>query len=268
MDLARSTGTITPGTWHHAAMRRGVVLAITFAAAQAAAHIAPSVDDNNRYLKLTPAADRVRISYTVLFGEVPGAQTRKTIDANRDGTISDDEAAAFGTKIAGEVAPALELTVDGKLQAVTWATVAVGMGSPQVAAGAFSVDLVAWACLPAARGKHRLVLRDRFRIPRPGETEAKVEDSPGVTIHHARVGTAHDPSHDYRFAGPGGPLADDGLDLEFTASDKAPLTADGTCSQRVASERPPTRMIVTLAAGIGFVLAVIIVIVKRRRRRT
>jgi hypothetical protein len=249
-------------------MRRGVVLvlAVTFAAPPASAHIAPSVDDNNRYIKLTPAADRVRIAYTVLFGEVPGAQTRKTIDANHDGTISDDEASAFGTKVAGEVAPALELTVDGKVQPVTWATVAVGMGSADTAAGAFSVDLVAWGCLPFARGKHRIVFRDRFRIPRPGETEAKVEDSPHVTIHHARIGTLNDPTHDYRFAGPGGPLADDGLDLEFTAGDKAPLTADGTCASTAASQRPPVRMIVTLAAGIGFVLAVIAVILKRRRR--
>jgi len=249
-------------------MRRGVVLvlAITVAAGQAAAHIAPSVDDNNRYLKLTPAADRVRISYTVFFGEVPGAQTRRTIDTNRDGTISDDEASAFGTKIAGEVAPSLELTVDGKLQTVTWATVSVGMGSPRTDAGAFSIDLVAWACLPVARGRHTVLLRDRFRIPRPGETEAKVEDSPGVTIHRARVGTANDPTHDYRFAGPGGPLADDGLDLEFTASDKAPLTADGTCSASAASKRPPTRMILTLAVGIAFVLAVIAAVIARRKK--
>ncbi len=243
------------------------MLAVTFAATQARAHIAPSVDDNNRYLKLTPAADRVRISYTVLFGEVPGALNRKTIDANKDGTISDDEAAAFGTKVAGEVAPALEVTVDGKVQPVSWATVAVGMGSPQTAAGSFSVDLVAWACLPVARGKHRIVLRDRFRIPRPGETEAKVEDSPGVILHHARVGTFNDPTHDYRFVGAGGPLSEDGLDVEFTAGDKAPLTADGTCAGTAAGKRPPVRMIMTLAAGIGFALAVLAVLLKRRRRR-
>lgn len=250
-------------------MRRGVVLvlAITIAARQAGAHIAPSVDDNNRYIKLTPAADRVRISYTVLFGEVPGAQTRKTIDANRDGSISDDEASAFGTKIAGEVAPALEVTVDGKVQPVSWATVAVGMGSNQTAAGSFAIDLVAWACLPVARGKHQIVVRDRFRIPRPGETEAKVEDSPGVTIHHARIGTINDPTHDYRFVGPGGPLADDGLDVAFTASDKAPLSGDGTCAGKAASQRPPTRMIITLGVGVAFVLAVLIVMLKRRRRR-
>ncbi len=250
-------------------MRRGVVLvlAVTFSATQAAAHIAPSVDDNNRYLKLTPAADRVRISYTVFFGEVPGAQTRKTIDANRDGTISDDEASAFGTKVAGEVAPSLELTVDGKLQPVSWATVSVGMGSAKTEAGSFSVDLVAWACLPVARGRHTLLLRDRFRIPRPGETEAKVEDSPGVTIHHARVGTANDPTHDYKFVGPGGPLADDGLDLAFTASDKAPLTADGTCAAGAASKRPPTRMIIMLGMGVAFVLAVIAALAARRKKR-
>ena len=243
------------------------MLAITIAAYPASAHIAPSVDDNNRYVKLTPAADRVRLSYTVLFGEVPGAQTRKTIDTNHDGTISDDEASVFGTKIAGEVAPSLEVMVDGKVQPVIWATVAVGMGSNQTAAGSFSVDLVAWACLPVARGKHQIVVRDRFRIPRPGETEAKVEDSPGVTILHARVGTLDDPTHDYRFAGPGGPLADDGLDVEFTASDKAPLTADGTCTGKTSSGRPPARLIIMLALGIAFVLAVFVVVLVRRRGR-
>ncbi len=243
------------------------MLAVTIAGSPTSAHIAPSVDDNNRYLKLTPAADRVRISYTVMFGEVPGAQTRNTIDANHDGSISDDEASAFGTKIAGEVAPSLEVTVDGKVQPVTWATVAVGMGSSQTAAGSFSVDLVAWACLPVARGKHQIVVRDRFRIPRPGETEAKVEDSPGVTIHHARIGTLSDPTHDYRFAGPGGPLADDGLEVEFTASDKAPLTADGTCASKTLSDRPPARLIIMLALVIAFVLAVFAVVVVRRRGR-
>lgn len=250
-------------------MRRGVilVLAVTLAGTPALAHIAPSVDDNNRYIKVTPAADRVRIAYTVLFGEVPGAQSRKTIDANHDGKISDDEASAFGTKIAGEVAPALELTIDGKVQPITWATVAVGMGSAETAAGTFSVDLVAWGCLPFARGKHRIVLRDRFRIPRPGETEAKVEDSPGVTIHHARVGTLNDPTHDYRFAGPGGPLADDGLDVEFTAGDKTVLTADGTCAGTAKNERPPVRLIIMLAVGVAFVLASIAVVLMRRRRR-
>ena len=47
-------------------MRRApaLVLAITLVGLRgpAAAHVAPSVDDNNRYIKVTPAADRVRIA--------------------------------------------------------------------------------------------------------------------------------------------------------------------------------------------------------------
>jgi hypothetical protein len=153
-------------------MRRDllVVAAITLAGARVDAHVGPSVDDNNRYLKLTPGADRVRLAYTVFFGEVPGAQMRRSLDGNRDGQISDAEAKAYGDKLAAEVAPSLEITVDGITWRVTWSTVTVGMGTPSVTAGAFSVDLVGYLCLPSARGRHAVLLRDRFRVPRPGET--------------------------------------------------------------------------------------------------
>src|SRR6185436_9352806 len=103
------------------------------------AHVAPSVDDNNRYLKLTPMGDRVRLAYTVFFGEIPGAEARRSIDANRDGTISEAEAQAFGTKVAADVAGALDVTVDGAQQRVVWADVVVGMGTQRTAAGAFAV---------------------------------------------------------------------------------------------------------------------------------
>jgi hypothetical protein len=247
-----------------------LVLAITVAASTAVAHVAPSVDDNNRYLKVTPGADRVRLAYTVFFGEVPGAQMRRSLDANHDGTISDDEGQAFANKLAAEVADALDVTVDGKQHPIRWATVAAGMGTPQIAAGSFSIDLVAWVCLPSVRGAHVVQLRDRFRLTRPGETELKVEDSPGVTIQHARVGRADDPSYDYRFAGPGGPLMDDGLDLAFVASDKAPLTGDGSCAASdVPNPNPgrPTAYIIGAAAVLGFVLAAIVVLVQRRKHR-
>jgi len=252
-------------------MRRGpglLVLAVTLATATANAHVAPSVDDNNRYIKVTPAADRVRVAYTVFFGEVPGAQTRPSIDANHDGQISEAEGQAFGVKLAGEVGASLELTIDGTTQPVAWSTVAVGMGSPQVAAGSFSIDMIAWACLPSVRGKHTLLLRDRFRVPRPGETEIKVEDGPGITIGHTHIGAAADPGHDYRFAGPGGPLMDDGLDLAFTAGDAAPVTSDGTCTGAASGKRSvgkPLVMIITLA--LMAIIGGAVVVLKKRRAR-
>lgn len=245
------------------------MLAITVVAASRAparAHVAPSVDDNNRYVKLTPAADRVRVAYTVFFGEVPGAQTRPSIDANHDGAISEAEGQAFGVKLASEVGASLELTIDGALQPVTWTTVAVGMGSPQVAAGSFSVDMIAWACLPSVRGRHTVLLRDRFHVPHPGETEIKVEDSPGVTIEHARVGRVDDPTYDYRFAGPGGPLSDDGLDLAFLATDRAPLTGDGSCAAAAEAKRPvPRALVIGAAIALAAVLAGIVAWRQRKR---
>lgn len=250
-------------------MRRGpglLVLGVTFAAATAAAHVAPSVDDNNRYIKLTPAADRVRVAYTVFFGEVPGAQTRPSIDANHDGQISEEEGQGFGVKLAGEVSASLELTIDGTTQPVAWSTVAVGMGSSQVAAGAFSIDMIAWACLPSVRGTHTLLLRDRFRIPRPGETEVKIEDGPGISIQHTHVGAAADPSHDYRFAGPGGPLMDDGLDLAFSASDAAPITSDGTCTAAASGKRGVSKpLVIGIAIVLSALLAGVFVVVQKKR---
>ncbi len=237
------------------------VLALTLLSA----HVAPSVDDNNRYLKLTPLGDRVRIAYTVFFGEIPGAQERRGIDANRDGQISDAEANTFGQRLAGQVAANIELDIDGTRTPLTWQTVDVGMGTPDVAAGAFSVDLVAYPCLATARGRHRLVLRDHLRLTNPGETEVKVEDSPGVTIDHARIGAADDPSYDYKFVGAGGPISDDGLDLQYNAGPKAPVTADGTCK---AAAQPGTWKVPWLVGG-ALILAAgtaIFVLVRRRRR--
>ena len=236
------------------------VLALTLLSA----HVAPSVDDNNRYLKLTPLGDRVRIAYTVFFGEIPGAQERRGIDANHDGQISDAEANSFGQHLAGQVAANVELDVDGKRTPLTWQTVDVGMGTPDVAAGSFSVDLVAYPCLASVRGRHRIKLRDKMVLTNPGETEVKVEDSPGVSVDHARVGPADDPSYDYKFVGAGGPLADDGLDLQYNAGPKAPVTADGTC--KVATAGGGSKLPWLLGAGGLVVVAAAAAFVLVRRR--
>lgn len=214
-------------------MRRWLVLAITLGVAAASsmtrAHVAPSVDDNNRYLKLTPLGDRVRLAYVVFYGEVPGARLRPSLDTDGDGSISERESQAFGAKLGAEVAAALEVSIDGVQQRLAWTAISVGMSSTRVAAGSFSVDLVASLCLPAVRGRHKLRLLDRFRVPRPGETEVRIEDSPGVQIERAKLGASSSESGGFRFVGPGGPLSTDGLELAFTAGPKAPVLADGAC---------------------------------------
>lgn len=249
------------------ALTGGLALAFALAAVQARAHVAPAVGDNNRYLKLTPLGDRVRLAYTVFYGEIPGAGMRGAIDANHDGAIDDSESQAFGTRLAGDIARALDVAVDGKRQSVVWSQVVVGMGTPQTTAGAFSVDLVAWVCLTPPRGKHLVLLRDHYAIERPGETEVKVEDSPGVTIHSTRIGGASWEDNDYKLVGPSGALETEGLELDFTASDKAAVTADGVCEGPAPHRRLPALTIVGAAAVAGFLVAVGVLLVIRLRRR-
>lgn len=229
-----------------------LVVAIITLSVLARAHVSPSVDDNNRYVKLTPQADRIRVAYTVFFGEVPGAALRPTIDTNKDSTISDAEAQTHGNRVAADVLAALELAVDGRQHRITWKDVSVGMGSPTVHAGSFSIDMIAYVCLPVVGGRHEALLRDRFRVPKPGETEVRVEDSQGIEVELARIGGADALMNDFKFVGPGGPLSDDGLRVAFVVTDKAPRSGECTGATTVEADRVPW-----LALGIGGIAALL-----------
>jgi len=246
---------------------RLVVLAIVLglAAAPAAAHVAPAIGDNNRYLKLTALGDRLRLAYTVFYGEVPGAALRRTMDRDHDGAIDDGDTQVFGERVARDIAAALVIAVDGVPQPVAWSEVVVGLGTPSATAGAFSIDLVAWLCLATPRGKHAVLLRDAYRLDRPGETEVKVEDSPGVTITATRIGGAEDEAHDYKLVGPSGALETEGLDLRFAADARAAITSDAVCR---APTHPglPTGAIIGAAAAIALVLAGLVTLVARVTR--
>lgn len=246
---------------------RAITLALVACVAigGADAHVAPSVDDNNRYLKLTPSGDRVRLAYTVFFGENPGRAQRPALDTDRDGTIADREAQVFAGRLGAEVAASLAVTVDGAPAKVTWSVVSAGLGTPSVRGGAFSVDLVAYLCLPAARGRHAVRVHDRFRVPRPGETEVRVEDGPGITIERARLGALVRDGDAFKLVGPAAPLADDGLEVAFVAAASAPVGGDTICHAGARGGRGlPAAVVIGAGAVIGVALALLVV---RRRRR-
>jgi len=266
--------------WHHVVMRRAFAPVVTAVwavglaglawPAPAAAHVAPSVGDNNRYLKLTPLGDRVRLAYTIFYGEIPGGELRRTIDANHDGAIDDAESQAFGSRVARELAAALDVTVDGARQPIAWTQVVVGMGTAQTAGGTFSIDLVAAICVAPPRGAHAIELRDRFSLSRPGETEIRFEDSPGVTVDRSRVGDDTEPGFDYKIIGPTPVLADPGpaggIALAFTAGPRAAVAADLVCA-RPASPGAPIGVIVGAAAALAAVVAGAVTIAMRLRKR-
>ena len=258
--------------WHDSAMRRCapfLVLASVLVGftVRTEAHVAPGAGDNNRYLKLSVLADRLRFAYTIFYGEAPGAALRASLDGNHDGVIDDSETQPFGEQIARDVAAAVELTVDGVHEPITWSEVVVGMGSPSAKAGAFSVDLVASICLAAPRGKHLLRLRDAYPIDRPGETEVKLEDSRGVTIERSHIGDADDEHHDYNLVGPSGALERHGLEAEISMNELAIATPDATCPEsfRARERRLPLPVLIVLGLT-GLVIAGASLEARRRSR--
>lgn len=264
-----------------AALARRVALILAVMAAPARAHFAPSLDANNRYLKLTPLGDRVRLAYTVYMGEQPGAEARLRLDTDHDGTISDAEADVFGKDVAAQVAGALQITADGRKWPVVWKQRYVGLGTPSTRGGAFSVDLIAYVCLGQGT-KHHLQLFDHFQIPRPGETEVRVEESPGIRVTRSTLGPDGEQNMlDMKWLGGAGPAATDGIYLEFTADSGAVAMAVGddcpgdatptgdrgapaaATSPRKQQRRRPYVVVAGLAA---LVLVGAALIVARRRR--
>jgi hypothetical protein len=171
----------------------GLLLAVS-----ASAHFAPSPDVNNRAIKIAVLPDGVRVAYTVFFGERPGATERRRMDTDRNGSLDRDETAAFAERLRREIAESVTVVVDGKPRQ-EWSVSDVGLGSPAVAGGAFSVDLLLRAPLGETE-PHSLRLEDRLALPSPGDTHLRVEESPGVRLVSAGTGlqTAFDFAPDER----------------------------------------------------------------------
>jgi hypothetical protein len=258
---------MTPVRWITLAAL-GVIAA---AASPAAGHIQPSTHENNRYLKLTPFGDRLRLAYTIYFGDVPGAALRRQLDANRDGEVDAAEADELGRRIEAEVRHALTVTLDGTDVPIAWDEIEVGMGTPAVAAGTFAIDLIATMCV--GRGPHALVIRDDYPLPIAGETELRVEPALGVTVVHVAVGGSAVIGEDVRIRGTGGPLAEPGWEIKLDLGAAAKPGGAG-CGAAGSSGRTDGHgdtqrrwMLVAGAIGLGAVAIGAAIALRRARRR-
>lgn len=246
----------------------------------AGAHVAPSVNENNRYLRLTVLGDRIRLAYTVFIGEVPGEQARRRLDANHNGLIDEHEANAYGLELGEVLERGLQIEVDGAPSRLRWAEIHVGLGTPSAGAGAFSVDLIAWLCLAdTGRTEHALSLHDSFRIPLPGETEVLVEESPGVTVTRSAL-DEHTPTPKLKtvWRGNRGLLREHGLDLAFRVDPSlAVIESPEACARAATGAATTSTATASALAGRGptlvLGLAALVVVVAsvwtvRRYRKT
>lgn len=235
--------------------------------ATAGAHPQPSPDRNNRYIKLTPMGDRVRLAYTVYLGDQPGAQARVRLDRDHDGAIDDREAGVIGAEIANLVRPAVNLVVDDRKVAIDWATIDVGLGTPSTAAGALSVDLIGWACTGTGP-RHRLALHDQVHLDTPGEIEVRLDETPGITLGPRRLGGQPMTDTIATWRGDEGRLAA-GLELAYDVDlGRAIHPDDGRCAggPSAGAKRRGTVLLATGALAALTAITVTTLVVRRRRR--
>ena len=246
-----------------------LVLGIAAIQPSALAHVAPSVDTNNQYLKLAPMRDRVRLAYTVYIGEIPGAQARGRMDENRDGRVEDREARAYGDRLAEAVKSALAITVDGAAVTVEWAEIHVGMGTPATNAGSFSVDLIAWLCGDPDRLEHELVLFNRYRLQSAGETELRVQHSPGITVTRSSLGPNRaKPDLELLWHGSSEPLQSLGYYLDYAVDPQAAMAPpDAHCGAGGAAPPAATRIRITAGLLGAAAIALVVALVLRARKR-
>jgi hypothetical protein len=221
-------------------------LAGVFASGSVLAHTGPSPDVNNRYVKLSALGDGVRLAYTVHFGDTPGRATRGHIDRDGDGRVGKDEADRFGAELGAEVAAALALELDGAEVAIRWAEMNVGMSDDAAGAGALAVDLVAWGCWARASGPHGVILRDRFALPTPGESELRIEESPGVLVRTSGL-TGGGPTAELRWRGAAHPTWEPGFRAELEV-DAARAPRGGVCRAPEGADDPRPRWPLAAAA--------------------
>ena len=246
--------------------------AVLLAPAPAPGHVAPSARENNRYILLAPLGDRLRLVYTVYMGEEPGRRARARIDRNHDRVISEGEGTAFARELGETVAAGVTLEVDGRVVPVSWAETDVGLGDPSTAAGAFAVDLVAWACFDRPRQvlQHTIRFTDRVALDDPGETELRAEESPGVLVTRSQLAATPatgKPRLDFKWMGGAGPAAS-GYQLDFKVEPGLATYSDLPCPAGDAPASSSSRRWPWLVAAVPLLLAVAFLLARRFRRRT
>jgi hypothetical protein len=202
----------------------------------ALAHVGPSPQTNNRYLTLVPEPGAVRLVYTLIFGDSPGASARKRMDRDSDGRLSADEQQAFADSIAEVIATGLDIELDGERVELAWSRVDLGLATTEVEAGAFSVDLSAVLCAEGA-GEHTLALTDGFRVPPVGEGALTVEPSRQVEIIRSAMGQRPGRRLAFKWMGRG-PIAEEGYTLVFRAPEQAERPRECEEAEDLEAEAP------------------------------
>ncbi len=186
---------------------------LVLSARGAGAHPEISPQLVNRYFALVVVDSRVEVFSSYLFGPLPGADRRRSIDADQDGLISEIEMTEEARRWAARASELYTLAIDGQDTAAP-ATATVELGSDR-STGAAAVVIELRAQVPVVRGPHTLRIEPGHDPGRLGETELGIDPGPGWILVASHLGRAAPPAEGqvsktrFKFDGPRVSLLED-----------------------------------------------------------
>ena len=241
------------------------LLAVAGRHARCRRHVAPSVDDNNRYLKVTPLGDGVRLAYTVFFGEIPGR--RRAPHDRHEPRRPDRRRRGQGVRRQARrprsrPRSTSRSTASPQPRALADRRRRDGHATRSPPARSRSISSPTSAAAPA-RHAHACSCATSSASPGPARPRSRSRTARASRSSARTSGTPTTRRHDYRFVGPGGPLSDDGLEVEYTSTrihTLGPRWRLRRNRQPYATTAPVPRWLWlvlagVVAAGLGIVLA-------------
>jgi nickel/cobalt exporter len=174
--------------WNRAAVLAVLAAALAVAgAAPAAAHPLGNFTVNS-YSGLRVGPDRLVVDYVLDMAEIPTFQARQGIDGDRDGEVSDAEAAGWRDRECPRLAGGLRAAVDGRPLSLGVTTAAVAFPPGVGGLRTLRLECALAAPLPTGRGRHDLAYTDGNQAGRVGWREITATGD-GATLEAADVPT-------------------------------------------------------------------------------
>jgi nickel/cobalt exporter len=174
--------------WNRAAVVAVLAAALSVAgAAPAAAHPLGNFTVNS-YSGLRVGPDRLAVDYVLDMAEIPAFQARQGIDSDRDGEVSDAEAAGWRDRECPRLAGGLRATVDGRPLSLGVTTAAVAFPPGVGGLRTLRLECALAAPLPTGRGHRHLAYTDGNQAGRVGWREITATGD-GATLEAADVPT-------------------------------------------------------------------------------
>ncbi|MCA1634748.1 MAG: sulfite exporter TauE/SafE family protein [Acidobacteria bacterium] len=139
----------------------------------------------NNFARVRVEAGGVRVRYVIDMAEIPTFQESQAMDENKDGSVSNDEAAAYLERLAPRLIEGLLLTGDGARIPLSIAakTISMPRGTGGLKTMRIECDLVGLMAEDAgAGGTHTLRFEDTNYRERIGWREIVAEPAPGIAF--------------------------------------------------------------------------------------